>query len=317
MTQSLHAHRASAHLFFIARRSARPALAAALLLSGAVACGSEPDPIERATLPVGHEQVLHVADVEGQHLEFVSLAPDAESAPMYSVNSTLHRGHREIVGALFEHYGPLTMLEVFNAVAPFDAAPSEIVRAHADEARAIGRANDDVLAVDLDWVEPPGAAGAPDALELTDKSLPPGSVEECQAIVFENTPQITWSRIIINPHSSPSREFSIDAYMCVAGRQDRFFEPGLDICSEGFVTNPQSRVAICHFDPASENTAIQVGGSRQGENMTYSSPKVILFQDIHISTFFPGGSPQRNAIVNFPVPGTYAYILGTGVGSTP
>lgn len=80
---------------------------------------------------------------------------------------------------------------------------------------------------------------------------------------------------------------------------------------------PRSRVGICHFDPASGNTAIQIGGSLVGADMTYGAPRVVRFEDIVTSTFFPAGRLQRNAIVNSPPEDAFAYILGTAVGNNP
>jgi hypothetical protein len=319
MTQKMHPVRTHALITFLApaTRKAPPGFAAALMMCGAAACSGEPESSPRGELPVGHDVTMHVAEVEGQRLEFVSLAPDAESRPIHTIISTLRRGQHELVAALFEHYGPLTMLEVFNAVAPLETPPAEIAQSHAAEARALGRETEDVRAVDLDWIDGPRSLGEAGPIEQVDKSLPPGAVDECREILFENTAQVTWSRIIINAHSSPGPELSFPGYMCVAGRQDRFVEPGANICSQSFVTNPRSRVGICHFDPDSETTAIQVGGSLQGQDMTYSSPRLVLYQDIIFSTFFPDGVPQRNAIVNFPPSGAYSYILGTAVGDSP
>jgi hypothetical protein len=103
--------------------------------------------------------------------------------------------------------------------------------------------------------------------------------------------------------------------MCVGGHSDFFFEPGLNFCSE-FFTNVRTRVGMCHFDPDSETSVSQIGGSEQGSDMTYGSPRLMEFNDVRASTFFPT-FPQRNAIVNFPPDSPFRYFLVSGIGNAP
>lgn len=124
---------------------------ALLALSLVSACGGTPTSAEgEAERTVADSQSVVVASLEVQGMQYAFVDSGHDVGIGLSITGPESAG-RPRVYDLFEQFGDLTMLEVYLALAPEGATPDErLVAAHDAEAKAMGRADNEVKMVRLD-----------------------------------------------------------------------------------------------------------------------------------------------------------------------
>jgi hypothetical protein len=226
------------------------------------------------------------------------------------VESTVGPGQADPINALFEHYGPLTMLETFYAVASVDLQPNELlVRSHSSETEALGRASDAVLEASLDAID----IELQDS-QLVEKSLPANALQTCKNSILVNNATMVWTRAAAVVASAFGLGF--DSFLCAGGENGIFIPPGSNDCGALFFRQPL-RVGICHLDPSSPATAFAFGASFQGSKMSWGTSQVLSSGQSKGITFVASASLKRAGVLRFSPPGTSSYVLATGVAETP
>ena len=132
------------------KTSTGPLLATVALASLLGACGAEPGESDDSTQSAEQAvevQVEEIASVTVGSTEITFYREEGETdisieeqASVYSVDTPMRQ--------LWSR--DLTSLEIYLALAPDQPAPEALVAAHAAEAKALGRDNDDVIPVELD-----------------------------------------------------------------------------------------------------------------------------------------------------------------------
>jgi hypothetical protein len=134
--------------------------AAALFMTVATGCGNDvgagsPDPNTRAT-PTDPETVANtriISSVEGGGVTLSFVAHDTASGTIYSIEET---GSAYAVNTAVDRLmaQPLTLLEVYNAVAGDKEAPEELVTLHSEECARLGRPDTAMLSLSVDLNAP-------------------------------------------------------------------------------------------------------------------------------------------------------------------
>lgn len=148
-----------------------PLLALNLALA-ACACGDAGDPHDPAfegsdgVEPMRvQEDVLAEINVGNQTVKFLQLGEGEEAALILTTSGNIDEGN--VVDSLRAAAGELTLLEIFQALAPADQEPPPaLVHAHADEVIALGRDGDQIRVVEKAQTPPPGVSPCADSLHF-------------------------------------------------------------------------------------------------------------------------------------------------------
>jgi hypothetical protein len=285
---------------------------AGVALGAVTGCG-EPDlALTNEPAAASEHEILNELDVAGQRVQFIEMVDSASPEALLMVHSLVSAGDRELVGRLLDSNGPLTLLEIFLALAPDDAAPHPaLVRSHAREALALKRSDvDAVLELTVDGLHDRHVGG----LRLK-VALPPDALETCEESLFQETPTEVWTRVRSTPHTGGPPAPPEPGFFCAGIGAGFWFPPGDDICSSFFTQ--VLRVGLCHLAPDSPPSAYQFAASFTGSPMSYTNPATLTSGQVAFTTFAASATPKRAAVVNFPGEGDYAYVMATAVGEPP
>jgi hypothetical protein len=112
---------------------------------------------EPATLV--QESVLAEIEVDDQRITFIQWGSGDDALLALKVRGSAERGNA--LDELYARQGELTLLEIFQALAPEGSVPPPaLVAAHADQAQALGRADKGVRAIEKSVFNPPAGTSA-------------------------------------------------------------------------------------------------------------------------------------------------------------
>jgi hypothetical protein len=323
------------------RRSRRTALHGALFVGVLTACGDGSnsagdavatgmDPVDvdtpmspgeaRGTAVVAHgpfaadadEELLHEVSVLGQDIEFVGIgSPGAEEQRVLAVTKR-PRASVDVIQTLFEVNGPLTMLEVFLAVAPpGSVAHPRLVTSHVTEARALGRIDGAVREVS----RPASKGDELEAAEVAKATLRTGAEADCRAALFSPDALNVWTRVSLLPHASTAGQNA--GFVCTGGETGTFQAPGTNICTRGF-TQPL-KVGACAFSDDSSEAVVQAGlALSPTASISFRGPDVLSPNEVFSFVSSGGVTLARMVIVVFPPDGVSSvYLMASGVSEPP
>jgi hypothetical protein len=301
------------------------------ILIGAAACGdgngtatdidtrTDPtEPGESAILesqPVAStadEELLHSVSTSGQTIDFVRIAAaDGEEQRIVAMSKRT-RDSVDVVEALFEDYGPLTMLEVFRAVAPSGTVPHpRLVESHVIEAGVLGRTSAEVRVVSAQAAIDAQSAGD----DVEKATLRAGAAADCRTALFTPDEFNVWTRVSMLPHESSAG--SNAGFVCTGGETGTFQSPGTNVCTRGFAK--PLKVGACGFSDDSSAAVFQVGFAlAPTEAIAFRSPDVLSQNEVFSFVSSGAVTPARMVIVIFPPEGiSSVFLMGSGVGEPP
>lgn len=275
----------------------------------------EMDPLEaRETAPPAEETVLNELEVFGQRLEFIELKGIDDTETLLMVHSVADSRERDVIDVLAEENGPLTLLEMFSALAPEGTSPHRaLVRSHRREAMALGRTDvETVVGATLSRSYDQNQA---DALRLL-AAFPTNYRQTCQNAIFQNTVSTVWTRVVTAPHTLSDEPPADNAFLCAGGAGGLFVPSSPSfMCnlSRDYYQQPL-RVGLCHGSFDSPSTVYQFAASFQGSPMSFSTPRTLVFGQNAFTTYSATSALKRAAVVNYPSAPNYAYMMGSGIG---
>ena len=257
------------------------------------------------------EEVLHEVTALGQKIEFVNVTPrDGDDDRLLAI-SARPRGTVDVVGALFEEYGPLTMLELFRAVAPAGTVPDQrLVASHVSEAAVLGRADSAVREANLQALTEESSDGV--VLKAT---LREGAEQDCRTALFTPDANNVWTRVSILPHTSAAGQNA--GFVCTGGDTGAFTDATANICTQSF--QRPLKVGACAFSEDSPAGTIQVGLSlAPGNPIAFRNPDSLSPNEVFSFVSSGGVNQARMVIVIFPPEGVSSvYLMASGVSEPP
>lgn len=229
---------------------------------------------------VVEEHVLAELVVGEERISFLQWGSAEDSPLALQVSGSMEQG--SVLDALYAREGELTLLEVFQALAPAGSIPPlAVAAAHADQVAALNRVDDGVRVVEKGTV-------------LT----PPAGVSSCDVpLMFP--PPIVWNPLHV------AAPFG-NSYVCTGTplELDRTL-PTASSCTH-FTTSRQ-RVGACSLtDPMSAAVGFDSQGNWSVTDTTVLPPNSYTFWE-----FLPSTTSRRMAVIGFASDST---IYGTRAG---
>jgi hypothetical protein len=245
--------------------------------------GASPEAADDLGAPatVGKEQVLAKLAVGGETYTFLRFGEGADAELGLLTEGQI--GNQSVLQGLLENEGELTLLEIFQALAPNGTAPDALVQSHATEVNALGRSDSRV--------------------RLVEKTKPPTGLNVCDVSLSFWTP-IVWTNKFLQGVASGG-----DAYMCLsnvdAGKfQSGGGQPNTNSCT--FTTSLRRMLALCNNGNKAVTTYYASGTT--GNWTTYASSSTAV-NEYKRYDFAASDIKRRTAIV-----GLTSFGHGEGYG---
>jgi hypothetical protein len=244
----------------------------------------------KETLPaipsvVAQETVLSEIVLSDQIYTFLDeFSAGEESTLLLKTTGSIAQGN--ILDTLRRTEGDLTMLEIFEALAPDRVPPDELVAAQAEEARALGRSDSED--------------------RLVEKSQPPPGVSPCDPSLFIFSP-LTWT-------NTDNGTAAFDAFQCVSNLavHDDSGRGAPTSSSCTYATTNRTMVGVC-LAGSGPSIVTQAGfGSASTWQLT-SSTTVPRGQYLRYDQA-PSSTPRRLAVLGITGGSGATYGLRAGEG---
>jgi hypothetical protein len=241
--------------------------------------GTENDSSPDQPVRVTQEEVLAVVEAGGETYTFFLLGEGEDAALGMSVQGT--GGSGSSFQGLLDREGDLTLLEIFNAIAPDREAPEALLQSHPIETAAMNRGDARVRSIE--------------------KAVPPPGVDVCSNVIFF-PPSLTWTNIRIGVAGSGG-----NAYACVTNSASSGLasgQPSSSTCT--FTSTLRMMAGICNL---STTAMLTYSGSGSATTWVTSSNQTLPGGEYVRYNFAASSTPRRLAAV-----GLQAFGAGLAFG---